>query len=149
MTEPATMLFCESCIPNPANFSAATTLFAPSELAQLKYFNPEKLGIDYTPNPQDGTVDLEYTVEETSSDQIELSGGWGYGRIVGTLGLSFNNFSTRRFFKKDAWKPIPSGDGQKLNLRLQTYGVGYTAYSVSFTEPWLGGKKPNALTVSY
>ncbi len=130
-------------------FSRNDIIRTQRELAQLKYFNPEKLGIDYTPNPQDGTVDLEYSVEETSSDQIELSGGWGYGRIVGTLGLSFNNFSTRRLFKKDAWKPIPSGDGQKLNLRFQTYGVGYTAYSMSFTEPWLGGKKPNAFTVSY
>ncbi len=130
-------------------FSRNDIIRTQRELAQLRYFNPEKLGIDYTPNPQDGTVDLEYTVEETSSDQIELSGGWGYGRIVGTLGLSFNNFSARRFFKKDAWKPIPSGDGQKLSLRFQTYGLGYMSYSASFTEPWLGGKKPNALSVSY
>lgn len=119
------------------------------ELAQLRYFNPEKLGIDYTPNTADGTVDLEYTVEETSADQVELSGGWGYGRVIGTLGLSFNNFSARRLFKKDAWKPIPSGDGQKLALRFQTYGSGYMSYSASFTEPWLGGKKPNAFSVSY
>lgn len=130
-------------------FSRADIIRTQRELSQLRYFNAEKLGVDYQPNPQDGTVDLEYTVEETSADQIELSGGWGYGRIIGTLGLSFNNFSARRFFKKDAWKPIPSGDGQKLSLRLQTYGSGYMSYSASFTEPWLGGKKPNAFGVSY
>jgi len=95
------------------------------------------------------TVDIEYVVEETSSDQIELSGGWGYGRIIGTVGVSFNNFSLKNFFKKGAWRPIPTGDGQKLSIRLQTYGKGYFSYSVSFTEPWLGGKKPNAFSVSY
>jgi len=78
-----------------------------------------------------------------------LSGGWGYGRIIGTLGLSFNNFSVKNIFKGDAWRPIPSGDGQKLSLRFQTYGKDYLSWSVSFTEPWLGGKKPNALTISY
>lgn len=130
-------------------FSRNDIIRTQRELAQLRYFNPETLGVDFTPNPEDGTVDLEYTVEETSSDQIELSAGWGYGRLVGTLGLSFNNFSIKRIFDKNAWKPIPSGDGQKLSLRFQTYGAGYTSYSASFTEPWLGGKKPNAFTVSY
>lgn len=130
-------------------FSRSAIIRTQRELAQLQYFDPEKLGVDVQPNPLDGTVDIEYTVEETSSDQIELSGGWGYGRIIGTLGLSFNNFSLRNFFKKDAWRPIPSGDGQKLSLRFQTYGSGYMSYSVSFTEPWLGGKKPNAFSVSY
>lgn len=130
-------------------FSRAEIIRTQRELAQLRYFNPEKLGIDYTPNAQDGTVDLEYKVEETSADQVELSGGWGYGRIVGTLGFSFNNFSAKRLFKKGAWKPIPSGDGQKLSLRFQTYGSGYISASASFTEPWLGGKKPNAFTTSF
>ncbi|OYT16374.1 MAG: outer membrane protein assembly factor BamA [Bacteroidetes bacterium 4572_77] len=130
-------------------FSRAAVIRTQRELAQLKYFDPEKLGVDVKPNPLDGTVDIEYTVEETSSDQIELSGGWGYGQVIGTLGLSFNNFSLRNVFKKDAWRPIPSGDGQKLSLRFQTYGAGYMSYSVSFTEPWLGGKKPNAFSVSY
>lgn len=130
-------------------FSRSAIIRTQRELAQLQYFDAEKLGVDVKPNPLDGTVDIEYVVEETSSDQIELSGGWGYGRIIGTLGLSFNNFSLRNFFKKDAWRPIPSGDGQKLSLRFQTYGSGYMSYSVSFTEPWLGGKKPNAFSVSY
>ncbi len=130
-------------------FSRSDIIRTQRELAQLRYFDPEKLGLDYTPNPADGTVDIEYIVEETSADQIELSGGWGYGRIIGTLGLSFNNFSLRNFFKKNAWRPIPSGDGQKLSLRVQTYGAGYVSYGFSFTEPWLGGKKPNAFSVSY
>jgi len=130
-------------------FSRSAIIRSTRELAQLKYFNAETLKPNINPNPADGTVDIEYQVEEASADQIELSGGWGYGRIIGTLGLSFNNFSLRNFFHKDAWKPIPSGDGQKLSLRFQTYGIGYMSWSVSFTEPWLGGRKPNALTVSY
>lgn len=130
-------------------FNRSDIIRTTRELAQLRYFDAEKINPIPKPNPVDGTVDIEYQVEETSSDQIELSGGWGYGRIIGTLGLSFNNFSARRLFKKEAWKPIPSGDGQKLSLRLQSYGTGYISYNASFTEPWLGGKKPNALTVSY
>jgi len=130
-------------------FSRDAVIRTQRELAQLKYFDPEKLDVDVQPNPVDNTVDIIYTVEETSSDQIELSGGWGYGRIIGTVGLSFNNFSIRNIFNKKAYQPIPSGDGQKLSLRFQTYGAGYNSYSVSFTEPWLGGKRPNALSVSF
>ncbi|MHC1776731.1 MAG: outer membrane protein assembly factor [Lentimicrobium sp.] len=130
-------------------FSRSDIIRTTRELAQLRYFDPEKIVPNPIPNPNDGTVDIEYNVEETSSDQIELSGGWGYGRVVGTLGLSFNNFSARNIFKGSAWRPIPSGDGQKLSLRLQSYGKGYISYSASFTEPWLGGKKPNSFSVSY
>ena len=130
-------------------FSRSDVIRTTRELAQLRFFNPEKIEPDIQPNQIDGTVDIIYSVEETSADQIELSGGWGYGRIIGTLGLSFNNFSLRNVFKKGAWRPIPSGDGQKLSLRLQSYGRGYISYSVSFTEPWLGGKKPNSFSVSY
>ena len=119
------------------------------ELMQLKYFSAEKMTPDVTPNPDDGTVDINYNVEETSADQIELSGGWGYGRIVGTLGLSFNNFSLRKMFNLKAWKPVPSGDGQRLSLRFQTYGQGYISYSFSFMEPWVGGRKPIGLSLSY
>lgn len=129
-------------------FSRSDIIRSQRDIIQLGYFDQEKIDVVPTPNPTDGTVDLSYVVEETSSDQVELSGGWGAGRIIGTLGLSFNNFSTRNFFKKDAWRPLPSGDGQKLTLRGQTYGRGYVSYSMSFMEPWLGGKKPNALSVS-
>jgi outer membrane protein insertion porin family len=118
------------------------------ELSQLGYFDPEKLGVTPTPNPADGTVDIEYKVEEKPSDQIELSGGWGGGRVVGTLGLSFNNFSMRNIFKRESWSPLPTGDGQKFSIRAQTNGIFYQSYNMSFTEPWLGGKKPNSLSVS-
>ncbi len=118
------------------------------ELSQLGYFDPEKLGVTPTPNPADGTVDIEYKVEEKPSDQVELSGGWGGGRVVGTLGLSFNNFSMRNIFKPSAWSPLPTGDGQKFSIRAQTNGVYYQSYNMSFTEPWLGGKKPNSLSIS-
>ncbi|MFA6949667.1 MAG: POTRA domain-containing protein [Lentimicrobiaceae bacterium] len=130
-------------------FSRSDIIRTTRELAQLKYFNAEKIVPTPIPNAADGTVDIEYNVEETSADQVELSGGWGYGRVVGTLGLSFNNFSARSLFKPDAWKPIPTGDGQKLSLRMSSYGKGYISYSASFTEPWLGGRKPNSLSFSY
>lgn len=122
------------------------------ELAQLGFFNEQGFQINPIPNPADGTVDIEYTVEEKSSDQIELSGGYGgagpssAGRIIATVGLTFSNFSTKNMFKKNAWSPLPGGDGQKLSLRVQTNGRFYQGYNFSFTEPWLGGKKPNSLS---
>jgi outer membrane protein insertion porin family len=115
-------------------------------LSQLGYFNPETLGIEPVPNQQDGTVDITYTVEERPSDQIELSGGWGAGRVVGTLGVSFNNFSMRKLFKLKEWKPLPSGDGQRLSLRAQSNGIFFQSYNFSFTEPWLGKKRPNSFS---
>lgn len=118
------------------------------ELSQLGYFDPEKMNVTPTPNPATGTVDIEYTVEEKPSDQIELSGGYGNKQVVGTLGVSFNNFSARNFFKKDAWRPLPSGDGQRLSIRAQSNGLYFQSYNMSFTEPWLGGKKPNSLSVT-
>ncbi len=129
-------------------FSRADIIRTQRELAQLGYFDQEKLGVNPKPNPVDGTVDIEYTVEEKPSDQLELSGGYGANQLVGTLGLSFNNFSARNFFKKGSWTPLPSGDGQRLSLRAQTNGKYYQSYNASFTEPWLGGKKPNSLSVS-
>ncbi len=117
------------------------------ELAQLGYFDPEKLDVNPIPDPVNGTVDIEFQVEERSSDQIELSGGWGAGRIVGTLGLSLNNFSARNMFT-GPWDPVPSGDGQRVSIRAQSNGSWFQSYNASFTEPWLGGKKPNALSVS-
>lgn len=118
------------------------------ELSQIGYFNPEALGVNPIPNPTTGTVDIEYKVEERANDQIELSGGWGAGMIIGTLGLTINNFSARKVSKANAWNPIPSGDGQRISLRAQTNGTFFQSYSASFTEPWLGGKKPNMLSVS-
>jgi len=95
------------------------------ELSALQYFDAQKLVPDIQPDPADGTVDINYVVEETPNDQIELSAGWGYNRLMLSLGLNLNNVSIRNFFKKDAWRPIPAGDGQKLSFRIQTYGTTY------------------------
>ncbi|MGD1847649.1 MAG: outer membrane protein assembly factor [Salibacteraceae bacterium] len=129
-------------------FNRSEIIRSQRELAFLGYFDPEQLDIRTNPNPGDGTVDLEYVVSERPSDQIELSGGWGGGRIVGTLGVSFSNFSTRNFFKREAWQPLPAGDGQRLSIRGQTNGRFFQSVNFSFTEPWLGGKRPNAFSVS-
>lgn len=119
------------------------------QLSQMGYFNPQKIEQDIRPNPADGTVDIEWKVEEQSNDQIELSGGWGgYYGFVGTVGLSFNNFSMRNVPDLKKWKPLPTGDGQRLSVRAQANGKSFQSYSLSFTEPWLGGRKPNSLTVS-
>jgi outer membrane protein insertion porin family len=130
-------------------FNRSDIIRTQRELAQLGYFDPEKLNVIPTPNPAEGTVDIEYIVEEKPSDQVELSGGWGAGQVVGTLGVSFNNFSARNLFRKGYWSPLPAGDGQKLSLRFVTNGKAYQSYNISFTEPWLGGKKPNSLSVAY
>ncbi|HOK60726.1 outer membrane protein assembly factor BamA [Tenuifilum sp.] len=118
------------------------------ELGQMGHFDPEKLGIDPLPNQADGTVDLKYSVEEKANDQLEVSGGWGNKMFVGTIGIRFSNFSVRRIFDKDAWRPIPSGDSQSLAIRASTNGTYYKAFSLSFTEPWLGGRKPTNFSFS-
>ena len=106
------------------------------------------MGINTPVNPDRGTVDIEYKVEEKPSDQLELSAGWGgFNRVIGTLGVSFNNFSLRNIFNKEAWKPLPMGDGQRLSLRAQTNGDFYQSYNLSLSEPWLGGRKPNSFTI--
>lgn len=119
------------------------------EIATLGYFDPEKIGINPVPNQADGTVDINYTVVEKPSDQITLSGGWGgYAGFIGTVGLVFNNFSLRKARDLHNWTPVPAGDGQRVALNVQANGLQYQAYSFSFTEPWLGGRKPNSLSVS-
>lgn len=129
-------------------FSRSDIIRSQRELSQLPYVNPEGMNVLPTPNPEDGSVDIEYVIEEKASDQIELSGGYGAGMLIGTLGLSINNFSTKDFFKSEAWNPLPTGDGQRLSMRVQSSGWFYQGYNVSFMEPWLGGKKPNAFSVS-
>ncbi len=130
-------------------FSKSEIMRSQRELAQLGYFDPEQFGIEPTNiNQAEGLVDMEYTLIEKSTDQLEISGGWGANMFVGTLGLRFSNFSTKNMFKKNAWRPIPSGDGQTLSLRAQTNGQYYSAYSISFMEPWFGGKKPNSFSLS-
>ena len=122
------------------------------ELASMGHFDPEKImsptGYNIIPNYNASTVDVSYNVEEKPNSQFELAGGWGGNTFVGTLGLSFNNFSIGRVFKKSAWRPVPLGDGQQFSLRFQTNGTYYTAFSASFSEPWLTGKKPTSLNVS-
>ncbi|WP_255592754.1 outer membrane protein assembly factor BamA [Marixanthomonas sp. SCSIO 43207] len=119
------------------------------ELGQLGYFDAEQLEPKFqNVDPNSGTLDIEYSVVEKGASQIELQGGYGGGGFVGTLGLSFNNFSLRNIFNKDAYKPLPMGDGQKLSLRAQASSF-YQTYSLSLTEPWLGGKKPVQLSTSF
>ena len=123
------------------------------EIASMGQFDPEAIadpakGYSIIPNQLDNTVDLVYNVTEKPSSQLELSGGWGGNTFVATVGVSFNNFSTRRFFDKTAWRPVPLGDAQNLAIRFQTNGTYYTSLSASFSEPWLFGKKPTSLNMS-
>jgi len=129
-------------------FNRADIIRTQQVLLALGYFNQEKMDVIPKPNETDGTVDIEFVVEEASSDQFELSIGYGAQSLILSAGISFNNFSFKRLFKKDAWSPIPSGDGQRLAFRASTNAIWYQYYVVSFSEPWLGGKKPNALTVT-
>lgn len=120
------------------------------ELSQLGYFDPEKINPDLRPNFEAATVDITFELEERPNDQIELSGGWGgFFGFVGTVGLVFNNFSIKNIGNFDKWDPLPVGDGQKLSLRVQANGRSFQNYSLSLTEPWFGGKKPNALSFSF
>lgn len=129
-------------------FNRTLLIRSQRELAQLNYFNQEKINPNVVPNQDDGTVDITWELEEKSSDQLELSAGFGGGiGFTGTLGVTFNNFSIKNIFKKEAWDPLPMGDGQKLSLRYQSNGRYYRSYNFSFTEPWLGGKKRNSLTL--
>ena len=130
-------------------FSRANLIRTQRELSNLGYFDPEQMGITPIPNQADGTVDIEYKLVERPNDQIELSGGWGgFAGFVGTVGLVFNNFSTKNIFRPSKWDPLPVGDGQKFAVRMQANGRAYQNYSVTFAEPWLGGRRPNSLSTS-
>lgn len=129
-------------------FSRSDIIRSQRELSVLGFFDPQAMNVTPLPDPENGTVDIAYTVAEKPSDQIELSGGFGGGRVVGTAGIVFTNFSLRNVFKLDEWRPLPSGDGQSLSLRAQTSGRWFSSVNMSFTEPWLGGKKPISFTVS-
>ena len=130
-------------------FSRSDLIRSQREIINLGYFNQEKLGMQPVPNSDDGTVDINYSVEEKSSDQLELSAGWGGGiGLTGTLGVTFNNFSIKNIWKKTAWDPLPTGDGQKLSLRYQSNGRFFRSFNFTFTEPWLGGKKRNSFSIN-
>jgi outer membrane protein insertion porin family len=129
-------------------FNKSAIIRTVRELSTIGYFNPEKISPNPVPRP-DGTVDIEYNVEEKASDQIELSGGWGgFIGFVGTLGVVFNNFSAKNILNTKAYRPLPAGDGQKLAIRFQANGASFQNYSLTFTEPWLGGKKPNSFSIA-
>jgi len=134
---------------NPGEkYSKAAIISSIRELGQLGFFNAENINPRIlNPSQQDGTVDVEYELEEAGASQIELQGGYGGGGFVGTLGLRFNNFSLRNIFNKDAYQPVPQGDGQTLALRAQASTI-FRTYSLNFTEPWLGGRKPVSFNVS-
>ena len=128
-------------------FSRSDIIRSRRELSQLGYFDAKKINITPQPDPEEGTVDINYDVVEKPSDQLQLQGGWGAGQLVGSIGIQFNNFSLDKIDNFDAWRPLPAGDGQKLSLRAYSNGPRYSSLNFSFTEPWFGGKKPNALTV--
>jgi outer membrane protein insertion porin family len=131
-------------------FSRLDVIRSQREIANLGFFDQEKINPNIVPNPDDGTVDVTWQVVEKSSDQLELSAGFGGGiGLTGTLGVTFNNFSIRNIFHKEAWDPLPVGDGQKLSVRVQSNGRAYRSYNISFTEPWFGGKKRNSFSVSF
>jgi outer membrane protein insertion porin family len=129
-------------------FKRSDIMRSQRELSQMPFFDPEAFDVKVDPDPARNEVDITYVLAEKSSDQIQLQGGYGGNRVVGSLSLSFNNFSTRNIFKEDKWTPLPSGDGQRIALTASSNGAYYQNYNISFTEPWLGGKKPNTLSIS-
>lgn len=129
-------------------FKRSDIMRSQRELSQMAFFDPEAFDVKVEPDPARNEVDITYVLAEKSSSQIQLQGGWGANRIVGSLNLVFDNFSTQNILNGKSWSPLPSGDGQRLSLSASSNGAYYQNYNVSFTEPWLGGKKPNALTVS-
>ena len=129
-------------------FSRDAIMRSRRELATLGYFKEESIEPDVKPNTKDGTVDIIYKVSEGNTSQIQLQGGYGSGMIIGQLSLNLSNFSAKNIFNKKAWQPLPAGDGQKFSINFLTNGTGYRAFSTSFTEPWLGGKRPQSLGVS-
>lgn len=138
----------------PGNkFSRTDLIRSQREIINLNYFDPAQLDVVPIPNPETGTVDIEYRVVEKPSDQFELSAGWGgqgvNGGLFGTVGVNFTNFSIKNIIDKKAWSPLPSGDGQRLGIRINSNGKIYQSYSVSFTEPWLGGRKPLAFDIAF
>jgi outer membrane protein insertion porin family len=129
-------------------FSKEKIMRSIRQLGVLGEFDPEKINPTPLSDPTNGTVDMLYKLEERANDQFEISGGWGAGMLVGTVGVRFNNFAMKNFFKLSEWKPYPSGDGQSLSIRAQSNGKVYQSYNISFNEPWLGGKKANNFSVS-
>ncbi len=134
----------------PGNlFKRSDIIRTQEEFNRLGFFNPEALGVNPIPDPNTGNVDIEYVVEEKPADQVEMSGGFGNNVFVGQFAITFSNFSTKGILDKSTWSPLPTGDGQKIQLSAQSYGLNYQNYRFLFQEPWLGGKKPNSFTTSF
>ena len=129
-------------------FKRSDIMRSQRELSQMPFFDPEAFDVKVEPDPARNEVDITYILAEKSASQIQLQGGWGANRVVGSLNLVFDNFSTKNILNGKSWSPLPSGDGQRLALTASSNGAYYQNYNISFTEPWLGRKKPNALTVS-
>ncbi|MFO7671515.1 MAG: outer membrane protein assembly factor BamA [Bacteroidales bacterium] len=129
-------------------FSKSELIRTVRELANLGHFDPEQIEPNPIPNQADGSVDIEYKLVERATDQLEVSGGYGAGMLVATVGIRFSNFALGRIFDPKAWRPVPSGNGQTLSVRAQTNGKYYQSYNLSFVEPWFGGKKPHSFSVS-
>lgn len=127
-------------------FSREAMMRSYRELLNLRFFEEQSVRPEPRPNPKDGTVDIVYHVKEGSTSQLNLQGGYGSGMFIGQIGITLNNFSLRNIFKKDAWVPLPAGDGQKVSLNATTNGSSYYSFSASFTEPWLGGRRAQSLT---
>lgn len=127
-------------------FSREALIRSHRELLNLKFFEEQSVNPEPRPNPKDGTVDIVYHVKEGSTSQLNLQGGYGSGMFIGQIGIQLNNFSVRNIFNKDAWVPLPAGDGQKLSLNATTNGSSYYSISAGFTEPWLGGRRAQSLT---
>ena len=130
-------------------YSRSDVVRSVRELATLGFFNQENIKPDVQPNFSDNTVDIDYTVEEAAADQIRFSAGYAGSYLMLEAGLQFSNFSMRNIFNKKAWRPLPMGDGQKLALSVTTFGRQFIQYNISFTEPWLGGRKPNSFTAAF
>jgi len=118
------------------------------ELAQMGHFDPEKIKPDILPDQENGTVDINYELETKGSDQIEFSAGWGSTGVVGSIGLKFSNFAIQNLFRPSTYRIVPQGEGQTLTINGRTNGQSYSSVSLSFLEPWLGGKRPNSLSSS-
>jgi len=131
-------------------FNRSLVIRSQREIIALGLFDAEQIAVNPIPHPESGTVDIEYTVVEKPSDQLELSagyGGQGFG-ILASVGIVLNNWSAKQMFEKNAWRPYPSGDGQKVSFRINTTGRLYQAFNIGFVEPWFLGKKPNSFSVS-
>lgn len=131
-----------------ALFSKTDLVRSVRQLANIGNFDPEQLNPSPIPNQSDGSVDIKYGVVERPNDMFEISGGWGYFGFTGQVGITFNNFSIQNIFRPKYWDPLPMGDGQKLSLSARLGGAAYQLYSISFSNPWLGGKKPTSFSVS-